>query len=373
VSARAGWLATTALATLVVGGCASFAPPAAGGAGGYTVYVASESADLVTRLHFDGRALAVEREQAVGSFATELDAPHGLAVSPDGRFYYVTLAHGRPYGWLWKLDATGDRVIDRTSLGHFPASIDLTPDGVHAFVANFNLHGDHVPSSISKIHLPTMAEVARTETCGMPHGSRVNARGTRHYSVCMMDQLVVEIDVPTGQVARRFSVAPGREGAVPLRGAVGHHAPPGAEACSPTWVTASPDGERLYVACNRSNEILEVEVAGWRLGRRLATGETPYNVEVTPDDRLLLVTLRNRTAAATEIFDLATGTSLARVPSTTVLPHGIALSADARFAFVSVEGVGREPGRVDVIDLGTLRRVATAEVGQQATGIAVVR
>jgi len=49
--------------------------------------------------------------------------------------------------------------------------------------------------------------------------------------------------------------------------------------------------------------------------------------------------------------------------------HGVAVSDDDRYAFVSIEGKGAEPGTVDVIDLVALRKVASIDVGQQAGGI----
>jgi len=48
------------------------------------------------------------------------------------------------------------------------------------------------------------------------------------------------------------------------------------------------------------------------------------------------------------------------------------VSGDNRYAFVSLEGIGDEPGTVDVIDLRTFARVASVDVGRQAGGIAVV-
>ena len=47
----------------------------------------------------------------------------------------------------------------------------------------------------------------------------------------------------------------------------------------------------------------------------------------------------------------------------------VVVSPDSRYAFVSVEGVGAEPGKVDIYDLRTFERVADVEVGQQAGGI----
>ena len=55
------------------------------------------------------------------------------------------------------------------------------------------------------------------------------------------------------------------------------------------------------------------------------------------------------------------------------MAHGVATSPDGRYAFVSVEGVGSEPGKVDVFDLSTFQRVADVAVGQQAGGIAFWR
>ena len=52
--------------------------------------------------------------------------------------------------------------------------------------------------------------------------------------------------------------------------------------------------------------------------------------------------------------------------------HGVAISGDDRYAFISVEGVGSEPGTVEMIDLKTLTRIASADIGQMAGGIDVV-
>ncbi len=330
----------------------------------YLVWVASESADQVSLIAFDGRTLEILERKPIGMMPVEIDGPHGVFFSPDGEHVYVTLGHGMPAGWLLKLDASNGEVVGRTPLGSFPATVSVTPDGRFGFVSNFNLHGDHVPSSISKVDLEEMTEVARTETCVMPHGSRVAPTGDRHYSVCMMDEELIEIDVASGQVSRRLRVGEGMQ----------HQAVSGAMAdptCSPTWAEPSMDGRSIFVACNRVAEVLEIDVARWEVVRRIRTGENPYNLATSPDGRYLLVSLRNRTDPALEIFDLQTGERAAHLQTSTTLAHGIAVSSDSRYAFVSVEGVGSEPGKVDIVDLGSLSLVTSVEVAPQATGIAV--
>jgi DNA-binding beta-propeller fold protein YncE len=359
----------------------------------YWVYVGAESADLLHRIRFGPEGTAVEKTIPVGELAAEMEGPHGLVISRDGRYLYMTTGHGFPDGKWWKYELGPDTLVGPgVLLGNFPASLDVTPDGLYTFSANFNLHGDMVPSTISVVHTTTNTEVERIVTCTMPHGSRFEPGGRFQYSACMMDDQLVEIDARTFRVSRRFSVAKGREGPVAAtmadHAAMGHGAPPAGRppvdpaevgyagmrhemtpnTCSPTWAQPSADGTRVYVACNKADEILEIDVQAWRVTRRLATGRGVYNLAVTPDGTLLVATLKQ--GGATEIFDLARGASVARIANSTTVAHGVVVSPDSRYAFVSSEGVGAAPGKVDVYDLRARARVGTVDVGQQASGIA---
>ena len=69
------------------------------------------------------------------------------------------------------------------------------------------------------------------------------------------------------------------------------------------------------------------------------------------------------------VYDVRMGKELARLPTKRKIVHGVIVSPDDRYAFVSVEGVGSEPGTVEVIDLTALKTVATIDVGQEAAGI----
>ncbi len=343
----------------------------------YTVYVGAESADLIHRIRFGPDGAKVERTTVVGEMVTETEGPHGLAVSRDGRHLYMTTGHGFPDGKLWKFEAGPDTLVaPPILLGMFPATLDLTPDGLYAFVVNFNLHGEHIPSTVSVVYTPDLVEVEQIETCVMPHGARMGPDGLFLYSNCMMDDQVVEIDTRTFQVSRRFSVARGGEGGLEASvagsgGSMDHRAHGSSRAgptCSPTWVQPSSDGSRLFVACNVGDEILEIDREGWRLVGRMPAGRGPYNLAVTPDGRLLVATLKQ--GGGVEFFDLSRKASAARVQSSTTVTHGVVVSPDSRYAFVSVEGKGSEPGKVDIYDLRTFERVAEVDVGQQAGGIA---
>jgi YVTN family beta-propeller protein len=187
----------------------------------------------------------------------------------------------------------------------------------------------------------------------------------------MMNDELVEIDVDSMAVARRFYLKPGAEHAMSgTNGTNGHEMgppKPGDVGCSPTWAQPSTDGRTLWVACNKANDIAEIDVTSWALRRRIPAGEGIYNLAASPDGRLVVGT--NKKGKSVSVIDAATGKELARVSTTRRVPSGLVISPDSRYAFVTQEGVGAEPGAVDVIDLRALARVASVDVGQQAGGI----
>lgn len=351
----------------------------------YYVYVGAESADLMHRIRLGPDGASVERTTPVGEIAVETEGPHGFNISPDGAFLYMTTGHGVPDGKLWKFDTETDELAaDPILLGYFPATLDLTPDGLFAFITNFNLHGEHIPSTISVVYTPDMMEVEQIEACVMPHGGRIAPDGIHYYTNCMMDDVLVEIDTRTFEVTRTFNVQVDQEGPIDYADVIGRHNHGDMDhtggmsgmdhssmrmepTCSPTWAQPTPDGESIYVACNRGDRVHEIDRESWSLVRTIPTGRGAYNLAITPDGKTLIATLKQ--GGMVEFFDLDSGESVATLESTTTVTHGVVVSPDSRYAFVSVEGVGAEPGKVDIYDLTTFEEVASLEVGQQAGGI----
>ncbi|MDQ3138790.1 MAG: YncE family protein [Gemmatimonadota bacterium] len=353
----------------------------------YYAWVASEAVDRIQLVRFGPTGLTLERAFTTGIMPTDPDGPHGVALGPGGKRLFVTTGHGTPFGSLWKYGTADDRLEGRVELGSFPATLQVSPDGYLAYVVNFNLHGEMVPSSVSVVATDEMLEITRIPTCVMPHGSRLNAAGTRHYSACMMDDMLVEIDTRALEVSRSFVLRKGREhgtvgrltqpaaerGASPAHDAGGHGMEPpkpGDVSCSPTWAQPSADGRRVFVACNKASDIAEIDAGRWTLTRRWPAGNGVYNLAATRDGKLLLAT--NKRGQSVSVFDAASGRELKRLPTKRKVVHGVAITADDRYAFVSVEGMGSEPGTVEVIDLRALATVGTLDVGAMAGGIDVM-
>src|SRR5437870_4114184 len=95
-------LAVGLVAGMLVGDrmAAQTTPPAS--AKPFSIYISSEGADIVTRIDVDAAGWRKAREISVKLVPNELSGPHNVAVSPDGRHWYVSIAHGTPYGAIWK-------------------------------------------------------------------------------------------------------------------------------------------------------------------------------------------------------------------------------------------------------------------------------
>jgi len=342
----------------------------------YWVKLVCESSDRIVTVQFGPAGAKIVKTTETRILQSDISGPHGIAFSPDRKNFYVSIGHGRPYGTAVKYKADTDEVVKQAGLGLFPATEDVSPDGNFLYVVNFNLHGDMVPSSVSVVDTNEMLEVARIPTCVMPHGSRVSRDGKHQYSACMMDDLLVEVDAENMKVSRTFRVSAGKEAGV--SGALAKNGGSGdahegmkmnmaAVTCSPTWAQPSVDGSRVFVACNKSNEIVEVDAKNWSLVKRMPAGNGVYNLGVTPDGKLLVAT--NKREGSVSIFEIATGKELARLPTKRKVVHGVAISPDSRYAFVTVEGVGEEPGTLEIIDLNERKTVATVDTPPQAAGI----
>ena len=330
----------------------------------YYLYVASESDDTVSLLEFDGKEIKEKERISVGFYPTEIEGPHGITVDPNGKYWYVSLAHGNPYGKLIKYSTETNKVIDETTLGLFPASMQISKVTGFLYCVNFNLHGNMKPSTVSVVDAETMTEITQITTGSMPHGSRISSDGLKQYSVAMMSGELYEIDALSLKISRKLDLEDHSK--------MNHNNMKMDEMkhsiVKPTWVIPHPNQDVLYVAGNGSDEIIEVDIDKWDISKRIKTGKGPYNVEISPDGKYMVATLKS--VAKTAVWELKSGDLIKTFDNSNSVPHGVAISSDSKYAFISVEGIGGEPGIVDVIDLENKILVDKVEIGKQAGGIA---
>ena len=111
--------------------------------------------------------------------------------------------------------------------------------------------------------------------------------------------------------------------------------------------------------------------AKWRVKRRIPARPGVYNLAITKDGQRLLAT--NKRDQSVSVIEIKTGRQLANIPTRRSVLHGVVVSPDDRYAFISVEGVGSEPGTVEILDLAALKIVASVDVAEEAAGIEFFR
>jgi YVTN family beta-propeller protein len=341
----------TATSTTKAGSAAPTSPPRAAG---YRVYVGTESADAVTVV--EGGTWKVLKTIPVGVSPEDIEGVHALAVAPDGKHWYLTLAHGFPYGSLWKFTTGTDSLVGKTELGLFPATIGFTPDGAWAFVVNYNLHGDKAIDTVSAVYTPTMTEVTEIPACVKPHGLDVARDGAFVAVTCTRDDTILLIDPRTLKETRRGTLR------LPEEDAAGKD-------CYATAVQVMPDKSRAYVSCGHANEIRVVDLADLHVAKRISECKGAYLSRLDPEAQRLWVPCRSGQEVV--VVDTAADSIVGRIATTREFPHTVAFTPDGGYALLTQESKGVIPGAMDVVDQKTLAKVTSVDIGLQATGIGI--
>ena len=127
--------------------------------------------------------------------------------------------------------------------------------------------------------------------------------------------------------------------------------------CSPTWAQPSADGKKIFVACNKADEIVEVDRDD--VDAHAPPPDRPRRLQPRRDARRQAA--RRDAQAGQHGRDLrsrrAARASRALKTSTT-LAHGVAVSPDSRYAFVTQRRrrVGARQGRCRSICSALARR-----------------
>jgi DNA-binding beta-propeller fold protein YncE len=322
---------------------------------GHVLFVGLESEDAVAVV--DPRTGSLLKKIPVGISAEDIEGVHALAVAPDGDHYYLSIAHGLPYGSVWKLTTAKDSLVARTEVGFFPATLAQTPNGTWLFVANYNLHGDPQIDTVSIIHTPTMTQVKQLPVCTKPHGLTASHDGTTVYVSCTRDNVVKKISVASLSVVDSTTALIEEDQAEE-------------KVCYPAGLALSLDDAKLFIACHRHAEVRVMSTVDFgRITNRIPVGDGPYLLQVEPSGERLWVP--NRNDQTYTVIDVVREQAVATKPGSASHPHTFAFGPDGR-VYLSMESKAVVPGAIDVIDPATFETVRSIPVGLQATGVGVV-
>ncbi|MBA3584462.1 MAG: beta-propeller fold lactonase family protein [Gemmatimonadetes bacterium] len=322
--------------------------------GGLVLFVGLESEDAVAVI--DPKAGTLIRKIPVGVSTEDIEGVHALTVSPNGEHYYLSIAHGFPYGSVWKMATAKDSLVARTSVGLFPATMAITPDGMWLFVANYNLHGDPQTDTVSVIHTPTMTEVKQVPVCTKPHGMTASHDGTAVYVSCTRDNVLKKISVQSLSVVDSTNTLTAEDRAQD-------------KVCYPAGLALSENDEKLFIACHKHAEVRVMATDPFgTITNAIPVGVGPYLLKLGPDGRLYVP---NRDDQSFTVIDVASEEVVATRPASATHPHTFGFGPDGT-VYLSMESHAVVPGAIDVIDARTLETVRSIDAGLQATGVGAV-
>ena len=311
---------------------------AAGPAG--TVFTANERDASISQVRLD--------DDSISTFSLDI-APHNVQVSPDGkRLLAVGMsAHASHHpssgggggGQLlvFELPSNGKPAFALPVSGH-PAHVITNLSGTQAFVT------DSDNNAVAVFDLEKRSRIGTIETGKYPHGLRLSPDGKEIYVANVKDGSVSVINVASLQETAKIAV--GR---------------------APVQVGFSPDGKQGYVSLSAENKVGIIDTAQRKLSGKIAVGNTPIQLFATPDGKQLYVANQGSSKQPdnrVSVIDPVNRTVVTTL-QTGAGAHGVALSADGNYAFVS----NIEAGTFSVIDTATNKIVATHKVGAGPNGI----
>jgi YVTN family beta-propeller protein len=333
------------------------------------IFVTAQAEDKITAI--DLQTERTMRYITVGSRpdeSTPLEAPHNLALSPDGRYLYVNLIAA---GMIEKYDAHSFQKLGQAAVGLSPAQIVVTRDGSTLYVSNFDISLKQ--RFINRVDAASFTVTDTIDQPGQaPHGLTLSKDEHFLYTMNARTDDISEIDLtsPDFEVTNRIPIVPGSP-----------KLPNDPVKYEPYQSVLSADGKLMFVSCRTSGEIRVVDLTAHRVIDSIKVGTAPQILAITPNGEEIWVP--NRGSNDVSIINVATRKVVYTIPNFVQGPHAIDFTADGKTAYLSCENTtgsahhptvgSRIPGKFYVIDVAARTGRNVFDIGSFAAGIAVQR
>lgn len=292
--------------------------------------------------------------------------PHHVAVEPDGSFWYLTLIGDNR---IVKLDRD-NRVVAQVEF-ETPGMLSLHPTEDLLFVGR-SMSAVNPPPRIGMIRRSSMEIEELDVFFPRPHAMALQPRTNVVYTASLAVNQIAAVDFAADEV-ELLNVA-GDPHALMQFG-------------------LSPDGNMLAISGEISHKVLLLDISEPmrpRVTDVIDVGRQPFDPIFTPDGRWLY--LGNKADNTVTVIDVDRRAVAAVISGDGLAePHGIAVSADGRYVYVSNNNTGQVHdmaampggehagheappagpglGTVVIIDTTTQRIAKVLEVGHNASGL----
>lgn len=315
-------------------------------------YVTNQGCDMVAV--FDAQTKTLMRYIDVGS-SGEIESPHQVKISPDGKFWYVIFFSGTI---IQKFNAEDDSYVGEVELGTGSwNTFRISSDNRYAYVIDWSANG-----SVAVVDLENMQLAAKygNGQFEWPHGSYVTSSGNTLYVTAQHGNFVYKIDLTDLQLPDITNIS--------LNGI----SPTTVSWLDPHEIEMTPDESKYFVTCQKSNEVRVMRTQDDGLIDVIPTGDFPQEFAISEALPYLFVsctedisTFPGKTGSV-HVIDYSNNT-LVKTIYTGHQPHGMAVDDNRKRVYVSHRNTdpngpaphhstdcGGRNGYVTIIDMTTL-------------------
>ena len=331
-------------------------------------YVTNQGEDITAVIDLDRNRIARYITTGTENPAlAPLKSPHNAVVDWQNQYYYINFIAGNT---LLKFNVSDNSPAGALTTGlHSPAQVALSQYGDTAYVTNF----EESRTNITIVHTPTMTAVADVGSPAMlkPHGISITP-DFRHVLVMnsFSDNITI-IRTSDNTIVKTVPVS----GSVPAL-PIGY-----LFRFEPYQAAITPDSKFAYITCKKSGDVRVLDLVQMTIVDSITVGSTPLIPAITPGGEYVFVA--NRNSNSLSAINTTTRQVDYTIENVGVEPHGVAVSKDGKYVYVSCENLGvsdpphhptvggKKAGFVKVVDILERKVVASLEVGNYGSGMAV--
>jgi YVTN family beta-propeller protein len=255
-----------------------------------------------------------------GHPGTSRGAPVELAVTPDGKYAYVSnySMYGAGFGgegtddcyqnqfgpsFVYRINIAKLKIDDAIQVGPVPKYVAVTPDGRYVLVTNWCGYDLSIVST-------RLGRQVKTLPLGpYPRGIVVTPNGKTAYIAVMGSSNIARLNLSTWKISWLYGVGSG-----------------------PRHLVISPKGRWLYATLNGEGTVAKIDLRRGVVVRKVSTGNAPRSMAISPDGKALYVVnyfsntvSKVRTGDMKVLQDISTNSS----------PIGITYDAPTRSVWVA--------------------------------------
>lgn len=253
--------------------------------------------------------------------------PYDVAVTPDGRWAYVTL---RAQHRVAVIDLGTMQVLTKIHVGAVPRGVAITPDGTRAWITEAG------SDTVTAIDIATNTAGTPLPVGQQPWGIAITPGGERAYVVNRTSSTVSAIDLATQTV---IAVIPVDQ--------------------EPVEIMIAPDGRTAYVTSTIANTVVPIDLKSHTVLPSIPVGLFPRDLVFTPDGKQIFVADSN--SATVTVIDATTNVVIDTIPTGVgTIPSGATITPDGLHVLVSMQS-----GTTLILDAATHAILSTFPIGGQ--------